>query len=278
MKLLMLSFAFALVVTTTTSVAAAPTTNDIRVYVLDCGKLDLDTLELFEDTDAYQATPGTMADPCFLIRHPSGDLLWDTGMSESLAGKTVEVAPGIRASVARTLTSQLAEIGVKPQEVDYVALSHLHFDHTGNLGLFKDSTWLISRKEVEWASSTPTPFGVDLNALKLPAREKKLLDLDFDVFGDGSVRILRASGHTPGHNVLMLNLKKSGVVVLSGDLYHTRKNFAEKRLPAINTSRAETLASFERVDRLLSQHHARFIIQHDAQDIATLPKFPSYLD
>jgi len=98
------------------------------------------------------------------------------------------------------------------------------------------------------------------------------------VFGDGSVRILKAPGHTPGHQVLEVKLKKTGVVVLSGDLYHTDANRKFRRVPAFNASRADTLASIDRIEKIVQNTHARFIIQHSLEDIAALPKFPGYLD
>jgi N-acyl homoserine lactone hydrolase len=98
------------------------------------------------------------------------------------------------------------------------------------------------------------------------------------VFGDGSVRILRAPGHTPGHAVLAVKLKKSGVVILSGDLYHLEANRKFKRMPVFNTERADTLASMDRVERIVKNTKARFIVQHDVKDVAALPKLPAYLE
>lgn len=262
-----------------TPARAAEPVSEVRLYALDCGKLDLGTLELFEDTDAYQATPGSMVVPCFLVRHPKGDLIWDLGLPAELAKAhgSVEVAPGIKATVVKTLPDQLGTIGLKPDDIEYVGLSHVHFDHTGNLGLFPHSRWLISRRDMEWAATVPTPFGVDTKVLSAPAAAKELLDLDRDVFGDGKVRILRAPGHTPGHAVLLVELAEAGTVILSGDLYHTSENRQRRRMPAINSNRAETLASFDRIENLVQRHHARFVTQHDAADFGALPKFPAFL-
>jgi len=105
-----------------------------------------------------------------------------------------------------------------------------------------------------------------------------MIDADDDVFGDGSVRILKAPGHTPGHQVLELKLAKAGVVILSGDLYHSEDNRKFKRVPTINVERADTLASIDRIEKIVHNTHARFVIQHDPRDFAALPKFPAYLD
>jgi glyoxylase-like metal-dependent hydrolase (beta-lactamase superfamily II) len=98
------------------------------------------------------------------------------------------------------------------------------------------------------------------------------------VFGDGSVRILKAPGHTPGHQVLEIKMKKSGTVILSGDLYHLRGNRMYRRVPIFNYERADTLASIDRIERIIKNTKARFVIQHDLADFKLLPKFPAYLD
>jgi N-acyl homoserine lactone hydrolase len=98
------------------------------------------------------------------------------------------------------------------------------------------------------------------------------------VFGDGTVKILRANGHTAGHQVLQLKLAKSGTVILSGDLFHTRENFEQDRMPVFNDSRGETLGSIDRIKRILKNTNGRLVIQHDPGDFQALPKIPAYLD
>jgi N-acyl homoserine lactone hydrolase len=105
-----------------------------------------------------------------------------------------------------------------------------------------------------------------------------MIDGDYDVFGDGTVRILAAPGHTPGHQVLELKLQKTGTVILSGDLYHLRTNREFMRVPVINASRADTLASMNRIETIVKNSKARVIVQHDPQDFLALPKLPAYLD
>lgn len=124
-----------------------------------------------------------------------------------------------------------------------------------------------------------TPYGVDPETLaSVNDSNTHFIEGDHDVFEDGQVRILRAPGHTPGHQVLLLTLANTGTVTLSGDLYHTRENFNFSRVAALNHSRAETLASFDRITRLMDRYGARMIIQHDPDDIAALPASPQYLD
>ena len=267
---------------TTQATAETPETvlDRVRLYAMDCGTIVLEAraMHWFEDTDAYIKTPGVMAVPCFLIRHPRGDLLWDTGLGDKFVGQgIVDLGDGFSAKVEHTLVAQLKALQLTAQDINFVAFSHHHFDHTGNAALFKNASYLINRKEMEW--SQREPFGVDGKTLAFINDENtQLIERDHDLFGDGSVRILRAPGHTPGHQILMLKLTDAGTVILSGDLYHTRENFRQARVAALNDSRAETLASFDRVKKFIERYNARMVVQHDRKDFSELPKFPRYLD
>jgi glyoxylase-like metal-dependent hydrolase (beta-lactamase superfamily II) len=261
--------------------AAADTIASTRLYAMDCGRIQFKDMGMFSDTGEYDGKEGRLVDPCFLVRHSKGDLLWDTGLGDALVKTAggITSASGIHLQVDRTLVDQLQAIGLKPADIEFVAFSHLHFDHTGNAKLFPKATWLLEKRELDWALSEPTPLGVDPKTFAGHKKSRlQLLPLDYDVFGDGSVKILRAPGHTPGHRILMLTLSKTGTVILSGDLYHTHDNFKQARVPAVNTERADTLASFERVEHLIRNTKARFIIQHAPEDFEALPKFPAYLD
>ncbi|HXN81817.1 MAG TPA: N-acyl homoserine lactonase family protein [Myxococcales bacterium] len=252
---------------------------EVRLYAIECGRIDFKDMGSFADTGEYDGKPGTLTVSCYLIRHPKGTLLWDTGLSDKLAENKAGDGDGYKFSVARPLIDQLKSIGVTPADVTHVAFSHFHVDHTGNANAFGASTWIINKAEMAWAESTPTPYGVDPKTFSSSKTVKtKLIDGDFDVFGDGSVRILKTPGHTPGHGVLEVKLKKSGVVILSGDLYHTHENRLFKRVPAFNYERADTLASIDRVEKIVKNTKAHFIVQHDRRDVATLPKFPAYLE
>jgi glyoxylase-like metal-dependent hydrolase (beta-lactamase superfamily II) len=259
---------------------AASPVKDVRLYAIECGRIDVKDMGAFADTGEYDGQSGTLTVSCYLIRHPKGTLLWDTGLSDKLAENKAGVdVGGFKLTVARPLIDQLKSIEVTPADVTYLAVSHLHFDHTGNANAFDASTWIINKAELAWAESTPTPFGVDPKTFNASKTAKtQLIDGDLDVFGDGSVRILKTPGHTPGHGVLAVKLKKSGVVILSGDLYHTHENRTLKRVPGFNYQRADTLASMDRVEKIVKSTKARFIVQHDGKDVASLPKFPAYLE
>jgi glyoxylase-like metal-dependent hydrolase (beta-lactamase superfamily II) len=251
----------------------------VRIYAVDCGAIELTALEVAANAGEGQSP--VLVDVCYLIRHPRGTMLWDLGLGDDLAekpGGTVDER-GVHLQVERPMLDQLAEIGIGPGQIDYLAFSHVHFDHTGNANRFPMATWIVNRRELAWGTATPTPFGVNPASWSLVRSVKtEIIDGDHDVFGDGSVRILAAPGHTPGHQVLLVSFPQGGAVLLGGDLYQTRDNVRTKHVPAVNVSREETLSSFERIDRVLAETRATLVVQHAPEDLAGLPKFPSYLD
>jgi len=256
----------------------------VRIYALDCGSITL-TGGVATSESILGGNAGHMVDVCYLIRHPSGDLLWDLGLGDELArhpgtsDQLVGASNRIHLAVDRPLVDQLAEIELTPADIEYIAFSHLHFDHTGNANLFPAATWIVNRRELAWGRSTPTPFGVNPSSWSgIAAARTELVDQDLDVFGDGRVRVLGAPGHTPGHQVLLVTFAQGGAVLLGGDLYQTRDNVKTRRVPAVAYSKADMLASFDRIADVLARSKATLIVQHAPEDLAALPKFPLYLE
>lgn len=258
---------------------AAGAVANLRLYAIDCGRIRVSDMSAFSDTGELDGKPATVVASCFLVRHPKGTLLWDTGLSDRLAGTEGAESGIFKLSVTKGLIDQLETIGITPSEVTYLAFSHLHFDHTGNANAFASATWILNKDELAWAEATPAPSGVDPSSFEaVKTAKSRTIEGDYDVFGDGSVQILKTPGHTPGHGVLEVKLRKSGVVILSGDLYHSRANRRLKRVPRINVGRADTLASIDRVEAIVKNTKGRFIVQHDLEDFATLPRFPAFLE
>jgi N-acyl homoserine lactone hydrolase len=189
-----------------------------KLYVLDCGQ------NIGKDQSRW--SPGVnegkaieFSDNCYLIRHDKGLLLWDTGVPDAVAAMPdgMVVANGaITYRRAKTLAAQLEQTGVKPADVTYVAVSHTHGDHVGNVALFPTSTVLIQGAEYDWAMAGPAK-----PAFVATQKIEKLAG-DRDVFGDGTVRSVSTPGHTPGHQSLLVQLPKTGWLLLSGDAVHFR--------------------------------------------------------
>jgi N-acyl homoserine lactone hydrolase len=254
---------------------------DLRLYVLDCGHATFKDMGGFSDTGEYDGLAGEIAVPCFLIRHPKGDLLWDAGLGDhyNYPKEGSDAAPGVHVTVPVTLLAQLQSLDLAPKNINFIAFSHLHWDHTGNANEFPDAVWLMNKTELAAALTLPPPGGVLPETWNVYKNAKtETIEGDYDVFGDGTVMILRTPGHTPGHQVLKLTLKKSGTVILSGDLYHLRGNRVFKRVPVYNANRADTLASMNRVEAILKNTHGRLILQHDPREFQALPMPPAYLD
>ena len=175
--------------------------------------------------------------------------------------------------------SQLADLNLKPDDIHYVGLSHLHADHSGNAALFPRATFFVSPLELAWARSVPAPEGVASDRVAAVLRSKiEPVVAEKDVFGDGTVRMVATPGHTVGHHSLMVKLPHTGWVILSGDVAHFKVNYDRDLVPLGNASRAETIASIARIKGLAAHYHARVIIQHAADIFTTVPRAPSYLD
>lgn len=260
--------------------AAEPHSSQVRMYVLDCGRIDFTDMHLFSDTGAHDGEKGVMPVSCFLIRHGNEWMLWDAGLGDEIAANpSGEIKVGLHFKVPVTLESQLIALGLKPDDIRYVGLSHLHADHSGNARLFPNTTFLVSPAELSWAGQTPPPDGVLADRVaSVKAANIKPTPGDLDVFGDGSVQILRTSGHTPGHQSLLVNLAHRGTVILSGDVAHFRVNYAHSLVPIGNTSRAESLASIDRLKGLAAQSKGTVIIQHASNIFKQFPKSPRFLD
>jgi glyoxylase-like metal-dependent hydrolase (beta-lactamase superfamily II) len=155
----------------------------------------------------------------------------------------------------KTLVSQLDELGVKPSDIKYVAVSHTHPDHVGNMALFPQATLLVQKAEYEW----PSPVGPRFK----PEQPVTKLDGDHDVFGDGSVTIISTPGHTPGHQSLLVKLPKTGAVLLSGDAVHFKDNWDNRRVPENNDSQDKSAASLQRMADVMAKEKAQLWINHD---------------
>ncbi|MDQ3074264.1 MAG: N-acyl homoserine lactonase family protein, partial [Pseudomonadota bacterium] len=171
----------------------------------------------------------------------------------------------------RTVIEQLATLGLRPADIGIVGISHMHGDHVGQAKEFPAAKLLIGKKDLELSKGKQDPFGPWRAA---DAKVQTMEGTDIDVYGDGSVIAMNLPGHTPGHMALLVRLA-SGPVLLTGDLYHSEEARVKRGIPPFNTSRADTLASIDRFERIAKNLGARVIIQHEPADIAKLPAFPA---
>ena len=267
--------------------AQAPRT--LRLYIFDCGVLHNSDMGRFNLTP-QDVTTTDMSMDCFLIAHPKGNLIWDTGAvpddSWTPTGKMITqhitLADGTKrdADVDKTLRAQLAEIGYAPADINYLALSHYHYDHTANANEFAGATWLVRQNERDAMFGGKYSGSLQPSTFSALQKSKTIIIKtdDYDVFGDGTVIIKSAPGHTQGHQVLYLKLAKTGGVVLSGDLYHYPAEITLKRVPTFEFSQDQTRASRVAIDEFLKKSGAQLWIQHDFVGNAKLKKSPQFYE
>jgi N-acyl homoserine lactone hydrolase len=254
-------FALAFVAAALLAGPAAAQRADIRLYALDCGVFDGMDADGFADDGAYKGQKRKLVVPCYLIRHPKGDLVWDTGLTLT----------------KDRLLTQLKTLGLTPADIEYLSISHSHSDHIGNAGLFAGATWIVDPDEKAFAFRDAARASAAAFAAYSALETSKTVLIEaptYDVFGDKSVIIHQAPGHTPGHTILQVNLRGAGPVLLTGDLWHIAESRAAKRVPRFNTDRAQTLKSYEMTEALAAKLKARVVRQHVPEDFVAMPKFP----
>jgi len=246
-----------------------------KLYVLNCG----------EGTagDISRWTPGLnegksmdFVDSCYLIKHSSkGWFLWDTGIADAVAAMPNGLVPADPKAVTwrrpKTLAAQLEQLGLKPDDVKAMAVSHTHPDHTGNVELFPQATLYVQKAEYDWPGANNEP------RFK-PSHPVELLAGDKDVFGDGSVTILSTPGHTPGHQSLLVKLPKTGAVVLSSDAVHFKDNWDNRRVPSMNANKDQSAASMQKIADTLTKEKAQLWINHDKAQRDSQKMSPEFYD
>ncbi|MBL4821752.1 MAG: N-acyl homoserine lactonase family protein [Gammaproteobacteria bacterium] len=251
-------------------------TADLKLYLFDCGHLSFDDVTNFglsnDDTDVRE-----LIVPCYVIEHEDGRMLWDAGLPLDMVSPR---APGATAWYENSFIDQLAAMGLSPDDFRFAAFSHMHFDHVGAANEFKDSTLLIQEVEYNAAfeHSEEIPMARESLFEELKDSQHILLKGDYDVFGDGTVKIISAPGHTPGHQALYLELENYGPLVLSGDLYHFEATRRLRRTPVFNTDPAQSLLSMDKVEALVKETGAKFWIGHSLELANSLNLAPAYYD
>ncbi|MGJ3647146.1 N-acyl homoserine lactonase family protein [Sphingomonas sp. GlSt437] len=253
----------------------------IKLWRLDCGTIQVNDMDAFSDVKAYVGRKTRITDSCYLIKHGDSYLLWETGLPAALKGAAMNSKDTFSPTVTKTVVEQLNEIGVKPEQISLIGISHYHFDHLGQSDDFPKAKLMIGARDWEAMRANPVPFGINPALATAWTKNGGAVDPvtgDRDVFGDGTVTMLETPGHTPGHHSLLVKLVGMGPILLSGDVAHFRENYDSNGVPGFNTDRADSIASMERVKGLAKNLNATVVIQHDARDIAKLPAFPASAD
>jgi N-acyl homoserine lactone hydrolase len=252
----------------------------LRLYIFDCGTMDGIKAATFNMTQ--EELPVTKVSvPCYLIVHPKGTLIWDTGVVPDSAFKTdgAAVVQGI-ATATKPLLPQLRQVGYTPRDITFLALSHYHLDHAANANAFAASTWLVQKAERDAMFTTPGPRlarPADYSALK-ESKTIVITTSTYDVFGDGRVVIMSAPGHTPGHQVLLLKLAQTGPVIIAGDLYHYQEERRLNKIPTFEYNAEEAAASRKEIEEVARKSGAQLWIEHDFIGNSKLRKSPEFYE
>jgi len=251
--------------------------SDLRLYLLDGGSIEVLDWARFQPG----VGPGVrrwLSDPCYLIVHPRGSLVWDTGLPDALAGEPDGFPiPDIAVfHVQNSVRAQLDAVGHPAAEIDYLALSHFHPDHVGNVGLFTNASLLVQHDEYDTAfGPSPADSGFDPSGYaSLRGNQVTKLHGDHDVFGDSTVIIKRLPGHTLGSQSLLVRLPETGPIFISGDLAHSRENWTRRTVPALNVDAEQTKHSLHDAAALIAAERAQLWVQHDLEQQAELRYAP----
>lgn len=245
-----------------------------KLYILNCGEgVAGDISRWSPGVNEGKSMP--FVDNCYLIKHSQGWMIWDTGLTDALAARPEGQKPADPKAThwyrPKTLASQLEQLGVKPSDIKFMAVSHTHPDHVGNVEMFPQTMLLVQKAEYDW----PNPLGVGRFKPEHPVTK---LEGDKDVFGDGSVIILSTPGHTPGHQSLLVKLPKTGALVLSGDAVHFQSNWDNRGVPVGNTGQEASKASMEKIAGVLAKEKGTLWINHDKAQRDTLKMSPEFYE
>ncbi len=260
---------------------AAATDASVQLYVFNCGDFRFPSVENFSVGD-NETTVRDLVVPCYIIDHPRGTLLWDGGLpsaTANISGWQRDPETGVQVRMQQTLQSQLLDmdLGFDLTSINLAAFSHIHYDHVGVANELTNAKWLVQRGDYEVVAKGGTVPAYDPALLaEIKKRPTQVLDGDYDVFGDGKVRLISATGHTPGHQVLYVELADFGPLMLSGDLYHFRLSRDQRRVPMFNVDKNQTLAAMDKVEALVAETGATFWIEHDAALFETLKLAPNF--
>jgi len=237
--------------------------------VFDCGTLRITDVGRFQ-LKKEEVAMSDLAVACFLVTHPKGMLIWDTGAVPDTAWTSTSTAvthhivlPDSQerdATMHKPLKGQLAEVGYAPADITYLVLSHYHYDHTANANEFAGAPWRVRQAERDAMFAERSP-GVTQPSTYAALRNSKTLIIksdEHDVFGDGTVVIKAALGHIPGHQMLYVKLPKTGGIVLAGDPYHYPEERTLDRVPTFEFDQEQTRATRVTIEAVLKQTDARF--------------------
>jgi N-acyl homoserine lactone hydrolase len=273
-KISSIAVAFSIAALSALAIQSAQAAGLEKLYILNCGEGTAGDISRWSP-GVNEGKSMPFVDNCYLLKHSQGWMLWDTGLADAIAAMPDGQKPADPKAThwfrPKTLASQLEALGVKPSDVKFVAVSHTHPDHIGNVEMFPQAMLYVQKAEYDWPGANNAP------RFK-PEHPVTKLEGDKDIFGDGSVTILSTPGHTPGHQSLLVKLPKTGALVLSGDAVHFKSNWENRGVPVGNTGQEQTKTSMEKIAGILAKEKATLWINHDKAQRDGLKMAPAFYE
>jgi len=275
--------------------AGAASPDGMKLYIFTSQPLDLAKSALSSAATGDDKVVVPVA--FFLIKHPKGNILFDTGDNDRIITDQTYWGPmaamldkGVQADLA--IDAQLDKIGVKPADIKYVILGHMHLDHAGNVGKFPNATIVVQHDEIINAFWPPKGYAGtyipgDFGMLRAPtgapsAGRQPTIELsgDLDLFGDGSIYIHRAAGHTPGSQLAVVRLPKTGTVVLTSDTCYLQENLDKDILPSVGLTYnpTEMLNGYAYIKRIRDTEKGDVLMAHDAEGFKMHKHSPEFYE
>ncbi|WP_280457240.1 N-acyl homoserine lactonase family protein [Nocardia carnea] len=244
-------------------------TTATRMWVFDAPTAIIDKGLIEDGATGDWMTPF----PTFLIEHPRGLVLFDTGLSPDAAGDPAAVYGAgtnsrIEYSREQRLDRRLRAVGFEPADIEHVVLSHLHFDHTGGMKLFPDAQFYLGAGELSYALNPAAHLcGLYRRDELEAARNFRLHEIsgDHDLFGDAAISLLFLPGHSPGSLAMMVRLP-GRTIILSGDIAHTRAALESASPFPLDHDSASAVRSIERLRAVGDRFGADIWVGHDPDD------------
>jgi N-acyl homoserine lactone hydrolase len=242
-----------------------------------------DTLTLYAfNTGWFQCRPGFFIEgetgdyirgpvPSYLIDHPKGRALFDTGMNLRYRRELADALPankfGLEWFEGMEIAARLRSIQVDPASINFIINSHFHIDHCGGNATLPNATVVVQAKEHQ-AAKAAEDIGLFNPEDFATGQPLKLISGEHDLFGDGSVRIIPTPGHTPGHQSVIIKLSK-GDVLLAGDCCYIERNLDLMQLPVLTADKDAGMQSLGILNNLRSVG-TRILFGHDSAQWKTI--------
>lgn len=271
------------------AVHAQAQNQDIKLYVFSSGSLGGFAKGALQMGGEGTFAPNSVPVSFYVLKHPKGNVIFDNGNNDKTIGNEegwwgpLAKGFGLKMTKDDAIPAQLAKIGLKVEDIKFAVVGHLHLDHGGNTYQFKNSTIIMQNDEYNAALAPETGFSVyyipgDLPDLKNMNIVK--LNGDMDLFGDGTFRIMRAPGHTPGSQFAVVKLPKTGSVILTSDVVYLKENLDKNLIPPIPGTQnpRDAYAAIAKIKQIRDAEGARIFYGHDPEIFKATKKAPEFYD